>query len=45
MCNARECDQPSDGSSSSENEIVLGKMDPTVSSILSEGVSFGTCAA
>ncbi|PKI31062.1 hypothetical protein CRG98_048547, partial [Punica granatum] len=45
MCNARECDHPSDGSSSSENEMVLEKMDPIVSSILSRGVSFGTCAA
>ncbi|PKI51273.1 hypothetical protein CRG98_028337 [Punica granatum] len=45
MCNARECVQPSDGSSSSENEMVLEKMKPTVSSILSGGVSLGTCAA
>ncbi|PKI55785.1 hypothetical protein CRG98_023821 [Punica granatum] len=45
MGNARECAHPLEGSSSSENEIVLEKMELTVSSILPGGVSFGTYAA
>ncbi|PKI76453.1 hypothetical protein CRG98_003152 [Punica granatum] len=45
MCSARECAHPSEGSSSSENEIVLEKVELMVSSIRSGGVPLGTCAA
>ncbi|PKI65573.1 hypothetical protein CRG98_014073 [Punica granatum] len=44
MCNARECAHPSEGSSSSENEMVLEKMELIVSSIRSGDVPLGTCA-
>ncbi|PKI48122.1 hypothetical protein CRG98_031484 [Punica granatum] len=44
MCNARECAHPSEGISSSENEMALEKIELTLSSIRSGAVSLGTCA-
>ncbi|PKI63929.1 hypothetical protein CRG98_015710 [Punica granatum] len=45
ICSARECPYPSEGSSSSESEMLLEKIELTVSSIQYGAVSLGISAA